>query len=263
MTEETHSSVAAPAAPATAAAVELRDVRMTFGGKVVHDGLNLSVRDGEIITLVGGSGQGKTVLLKEIIGLLRPDSGEVFVHGREVTRMNSFELQEVRREVAMVFQGSALFDSMTVADNVAYGVLERNPDMPSDQWMKIVAEKLGLVDMPGTESLMPAELSGGMKKRVALARALALEPKIILYDEPTTGLDPANVRRISALIAKTRQALGVTSIMVTHDLQAIETITDRLAMLDQGRIIAVGTWKEMEASANPRVGQFLAGEVEA
>jgi len=162
-----------------------------------------------------------------------------------------------------VFQGSALFDSMTVADNVAYGVLERSPGMPEEQLAKIVTEKLGLVDMPGTESLMPAELSGGMRKRVALARALALEPKIILYDEPTTGLDPANVRRISALIAKTRQALGVTSIMVTHDLQAIETITDRLAMLDQGRIIAVGTWKEMEASANPRVGQFLAGEVEA
>ena len=129
--------------------------------------------------------------------------------------------------------------------------------------MKIVAEKLGLVDMPGTEALMPAELSGGMKKRVALARALALEPKIILYDEPTTGLDPANVRRISALIAKTRQAFHVTSIMVTHDLQAIETITDRVAMLDAGRIIAVGTWKEMEACTTPRVCQFLAGEVEA
>ncbi|MGO8704599.1 MAG: ABC transporter ATP-binding protein [Candidatus Brocadiia bacterium] len=263
MTEETHSNVAAPAAPAATAAVELRDVRMTFGGKVVHDGVNLAVRDGEIITLVGGSGQGKTVLLKEIIGLVRPDSGQVFVHGREVTRMHSFELQEVRREAAMVFQGSALFDSMTVADNVAYGVLERNPGMPRDQWMKIVAEKLGLVDMPGTEALMPAELSGGMKKRVALARALALEPKIILYDEPTTGLDPANVRRISALIAKTRQAFHVTSIMVTHDLQAIETITDRVAMLDAGRIIAVGTWKEMEACTTPRVCQFLAGEVEA
>ena len=183
-------------------AVELRDVRMAFGGKVVHDGVNLSVREGEIMTLVGGSGQGKTVLLKEIIGLMRPDSGEIFVHGREVTSLSEFELQDIRREVAMVFQGSALFDSMTVADNVAYGVLERFPDMPEDQLAEIVAEKLGLVDLPGTESLMPAELSGGMKKRVALARALALEPKIILYDEPTTGLDPANVRRISALIAR-------------------------------------------------------------
>ena len=236
---------------------------MAFDGKVVHDGVNLSVREGEIMTLVGGSGQGKTVLLKEIIGLMRPDSGEIFVHGREVTALSEFELQDIRREVAMVFQGSALFDSMTVADNVAYGVLERFPDMPEEQWMKIVAEKLGLVDLPGTESLMPAELSGGMKKRVALARALALEPKIILYDEPTTGLDPANVRRISALIARTRQAFGVTSIMVTHDLQSVEAITDRLAMLDQGRILAVGTWKEMEASPHPRVGQFLAGEVES
>jgi phospholipid/cholesterol/gamma-HCH transport system ATP-binding protein len=262
MTEEAQRRDIQPPKPQTAVAVELRDVRMAFGGKVVHDGVNLSVREGEIITLVGGSGQGKTVLLKEIIGLLRPDSGEIFVHGREVTALGEFELQDIRREVAMVFQGSALFDSMTVADNVAYGVLERFPAIPETELAEIVAEKLALVDMPGTESLMPAELSGGMKKRVALARALALEPEIILYDEPTTGLDPANVRRIGSLIARTRQALGVTSIMVTHDLQAIEAITDRLAMLDQGRIIAVGTWKEMEASPHPRVGQFLAGEVE-
>jgi phospholipid/cholesterol/gamma-HCH transport system ATP-binding protein len=263
MTEKVRSNVSAPAAPETTVAVELRDVRMAFGGKVVHDGVNLSVREGEIMTLVGGSGQGKTVLLKEIIGLLYPDSGEIFVHGREVTSLSEFELQDIRREVAMVFQGSALFDSMTVADNVAYGVLERSPDMPEDQLAKIVAEKLGLVDLPGTESVMPAELSGGMKKRVALARALALEPKIILYDEPTTGLDPANVRRISALIARTRQALGVTSLMVTHDIQAVEAITDRLAMLDEGRIIAVGTLKEMEGASHPRVRQFLAGEVES
>jgi len=224
--------------------------------------VDLSVREGEIMTLVGASGQGKTVLLKEIIGLIRPDSGQIFVQGREVTALSESELQDIRRVAAMVFQGSALFDSMTVADNVAYGVLERSPDMPEEQWMKIVAEKLRLVDLPGTESLMPAELSGGMKKRVALARALALEPKIILYDEPTTGLDPANVRRISALIAKTRQAFAVTSIMVTHDLQCIEAITDRLAMLDRGRIVAVGTWKQMQASPHPRVRQFLAGEVE-
>ena len=262
MTEEVQTHVSAPAASETTVAVELRDVRMAFGGKVVHDGVNLSVREGEIMTLVGGSGQGKTVLLKEIIGLLRPDSGEIFVHGREVTSLSEFELQDIRRDVAMVFQGSALFDSMTVADNVAFGVVERTPGMPEEQLTKIVAEKLGLVDLPGTESLMPAELSGGMKKRVALARALALEPKIILYDEPTTGLDPANVHRISALIATTRQALGVTSLIVTHDIQAVEAITDRLAMLDQGRIIAVGTLKEMEGTSHPRVRLFLAGEVE-
>jgi phospholipid/cholesterol/gamma-HCH transport system ATP-binding protein len=261
MTEKIQSSVAAPPARTTAA-VELRDVRLAFGGKVVHDGLSLSVRDGEIMTVAGGSGQGKTLLLKEIIGLIQPDSGEIFVHGREVTSMNEFEVLDIRREVAMVFQGSALFDSMSVADNVAYGVLERFPDMPEEQWMKIVTEKLGLVDLPGTESLMPAELSGGMKKRVALARALALEPKIILYDEPTTGLDPANVRRITALIAKTRQALAVTSILVTHDLLSVEQITDRLAMLDRGRIVAVGAWKEMQAAADPRVREFLAGVVE-
>jgi phospholipid/cholesterol/gamma-HCH transport system ATP-binding protein len=263
MTGEARNPVAAPGAPPATIAVELREVRIALGGHVVHDGLNFAVREGEVMTLVGASGQGKTVLLKEIIGLVRPDSGEIFVHGREVTSLSEFDLQEIRREVAMVFQGSALFDSMTVADNVAYGLLERSPKMPEEQRAKIVAEKLGLVDLSGTESLMPAELSGGMKKRVALARALALEPKIILYDEPTTGLDPANVRRIGALIAKTRQTFGVTSIMVTHDLPSVQAITDRLAMLDQGRIIAVGTWKEMEASPLPRVGQFLAGEVES
>ena len=262
MTEKVQSRGSAPVAQETAIVVELRDVRIAFDGKVVHDGVSLAVRKGEIMTLVGGSGQGKTVLLKEIIGLMRPDSGEIFVHGREVTSLNEFELQDIRREVAMVFQGSALFDSMNVADNVAYGVLERSPDMPEAQLAKIVAEKLGLVDLSGTELVMPAELSGGMKKRVALARALALEPKIILYDEPTTGLDPANVRRITALIAKTRQALGVTSILVTHDIQAVEAITDRLAMLDKGRIIAIGTLKEMEGASHPRVRQFLAGEVE-
>ena len=164
----------------------------------------------------------------------------------------------------MVFQGSALFDSMTVADNVAYGVLERYPGMPRDQWTKIVAEKLGLVDMPGTEALMPAELSGGMKKRVALARALALEPKIILYDEPTTGLDPANVRRISALIAKTRQAFHVTSIMVTHDLQAIEDDhRPRWPCSRRAASSPSGPGRRWRRAPPPRVCQFLAGEVEA
>ena len=243
-------------------AVELRNVHKAFNGKVVHDGVDLTVRDREIMTLVGASGQGKTVLLKEMIGLMQPDEGEIFVHGREVTGMGEPELQDLRREVAMVFQGSALFDSLTVAENVAFGLLERRRGTPRDDVARIVAEKLQLVDLPGTENFMPAELSGGMKKRVALARALALGPKIILYDEPTTGLDPANVRRINSLIVKTRDVVGITSIMVTHDMHSVKAITDRLALLDKGRIIAIGTWKEMEESAIPRVRQFLEGEVE-
>ena len=256
------SPAPASAAGEGAAAVELRGIRITLGGQLVHDGVDLAVRPGEIMTLVGGSGQGKTVLLKEIIGLMRPDSGEILVFGRDVTRLDERQLDEVRRRVAMVFQSSALFDSLDAAGNVAYGVLERFPRMPRERVAAIVAEKLRLVDLPGAEALMPAQLSGGMKKRVALARALAVEPDIILYDEPTTGLDPSNVRRINALIRKMHQAAGVTSIMVTHDMQSVQAVTDRLAVLDRGKILAVGTWKEIEASPLPRVRQFLEGEVE-
>jgi phospholipid/cholesterol/gamma-HCH transport system ATP-binding protein len=240
--------------------IELRDVRKRFGGNVVHDGIHLSVATGEIMTLAGGSGEGKTVLLKEIIGLMRPDDGAVRVFGEEVTTMNEEDLYRIRGNVAMVFQGSALFDSLSVAENVAYGVCERHPYIHKDDLRRIVAEKLNLVDLPGIEDVMPAELSGGMKKRVALARALAIEPGVILYDEPTTGLDPANVRRINGLIVKLCKDMGVTSVMVTHDMASVRKITDRLALLDEGRIIAVGTWDEMERSDDARVRRFLEGD---
>lgn len=243
-----------------AVVVEFRDVRKSFEGKEVHRGLNFSVIEGEVITLVGGSGEGKSVLLKELVGLMKPDAGEIFVLGREVTRMSETELQEVRRDVAMVFQGSALFDSLNVRDNVIYGVRERSRKISREDVARIVADKLSLVDMPGTEDLMPAELSGGMKKRVALARALAIEPRIILYDEPTTGLDPANVRRINNLIVKMRDTVGVTSIVVTHDMQSAKAVSDRLSLLDRGRIIMTGTWQEMERSDHAMVRQFLEDE---
>jgi len=243
-------------------AVSFREVYKSFEGKPVHRGVNLDIFNREILTLVGGSGQGKSVLLKEIMGLLKPDAGAIFLDGHDVTQMTESQLQEVRRNVAMVFQGSALFDSLNVRDNVAYGLRERNRRMPEPDVSKIVAEKLEMVDLPGTELLMPAELSGGMKKRIALARALALEPAIILYDEPTTGLDPANVRRINSLIQKMRDTIGVTSVMVTHDMMSVQAITDRVALLDHGQIIAVGTWSEMEQSDNPRVRQFLEGDIE-
>ena len=241
-------------------AVELRGVEKSFEGKKVHRGVDLQVREGETVTLVGGSGQGKSVLLKEIIGLMKPDAGEIFVHCREITRLAERALMEVRKEVAMVFQGGALFDSLTVSENVIYGVRERDRRMTAAEAAGIVAEKLAMVDMPGTEELYPAELSGGMKKRVALARALALEPRVLLYDEPTTGLDPATVKRINALIVKTKDRVGVTSIVVTHDMQSARAVTDRLALLSEGRILAVNTWEEIERSPDPRVRRFIEGE---
>ncbi len=243
--------------------LEMRGVRKSFGGTPVHDGVDFSVFEGEILTLVGGSGQGKTVLLKEIIGLMRPDEGEIRVLGREVTRMGEEELQDVRLNVSIVFQGSALFDSLCVGENVAYGLRERRRGLPESEVDRIVAEKLALVDLPGIEDQMPASLSGGMKKRVAIARALALEPRILLYDEPTTGLDPANVHRISALIVRMRDRVGVTSVVVTHDMPAAKAISDRLALLDRGRILCTGTWEEMDSSSHPRVRSFLEGELEA
>lgn len=242
--------------------LEMRGVRKSFGGAVVHDGVDFFVREGEIMTLVGGSGQGKTVLLKEIIGLMQPDAGEIHVLGRDVTRMTEEELQEVRLNVSIIFQGSALFDSLSVGENVAYGLRERRRDMPDEEIDRIVAEKLTLVDLPGIEDQMPASLSGGMKKRVAIARGLALEPRILLYDEPTTGLDPANVRRINTLIVRMRDRVGVTSVVVTHDMQSAKTISDRLALLDHGRILSTGTWAEMDSSSHPRVRSFLEGDLE-
>lgn len=239
--------------------IRLKEVRKSFEGQLVHQGVTLDIEPGEVMTLVGGSGQGKSVLLREIIGLTKPDSGEVVVKGRHVERMHESDLLKLRREVGMLFQGSALFDSLTVFENVAFP-LRAHRKMKEDEIAAEVHEMLRLVELPDAAELMPAELSGGMKKRVALARALALEPRVILYDEPTTGLDPANVRRINAMILKLRDAVGVTSIIVTHDMASAKAVSDRLALLDRGRIIATGTWEEMENSDNPRVGQFLEGD---
>ena len=243
-------------------AVVIRGVEKSFNGKPVHNGVDLSVRNGEIITLVGGSGDGKSVLLKQIIGLMKPDRGEIFVRGREITSMSEFALHKAMREVGMVFQGSALFDSLSVRENIAYGVRERDPRISERAVSAIVEEKLTLVDLPGIESVMPTDLSGGMRKRVAIARALAPEPSIILYDEPTVGLDPANVRRINKVIVKLRDTVGVTSIVVTHNMGAVEAITDRLALLERGKIIAVGTWDEVAGSSSPTVRHFFEGEID-
>ncbi len=238
--------------------IELRDIHKMFNGLLVHNGINLSVKEGEIVSLIGSSGSGKTVLLKEIIGLLRPDKGKVFVMGRDVTTLREKELLEVRRNVGMVFQGSALFDSLTVLENVAYP-LKEHMRLSGAEIRERVRERLSMVGLYGIENKMPGELSGGMKKRVALARAIATDPKIILYDEPNTGVDPINARKINELIIGLRERLGVTSMVVTHDMQSVRMVADRIAMLYEGRIIAEGSWKEFEESQDPFIKEFMSG----
>ena len=224
---------------AAAPAIELRGVHKAFRGKPVLRGLDLEIRRGEIFTILGGSGSGKSVCLKHMIGLLRPDAGSVWVEGRDITPLREEALVEVRRNVSMVFQSAALFDSLTVYENVAYPLREHRAwDEP--RIAARVGECLEAVGLPGVEGLMPAELSGGMRKRVGVARGIALEPRILLYDEPTTGLDPANQRRIGELIQALRQRLGVTSVIVTHELELCFAISDRVALLKGGRIVAAG-----------------------
>ncbi len=242
--------------------IELVGVTKGFGGRPVLRGLDLAVERGEIFTLLGGSGSGKSVLLKHMVGLLRPDAGRIAIDGRDSARFGEREWVAVRRRVAYVFQGAALFDSLSVKENIAYGLREHLVLDEAGIDLR-VAECLDAVGLAGIESRMPAELSGGMRKRVAVARALALAPEVILYDEPTTGLDPANARRIGQLIASLRRELGGTAVIVTHDLELAFAISDRVGMLAGGRLIAVGTCDAIRASRLPEVQEFLAGELEA
>jgi len=247
----------APAAP-TGPMISLRGLSKRFGTNQVLDGLDLEVERGETMVVIGGSGTGKSVLLKHIIGLLRPDAGEVVVDGVPVSRLKGWELKEFRKEFGMLFQGSALFDSLRVLDNVAFGLREHRR-LKEAEIRERVREKLALVGLHGVEHLWPSELSGGMKKRVALARALAMEPKILLYDEPTTGLDPIRADSINDLIVELRDRLKVTGVAITHDMTSAYKIADRIAMLYKGKIIAVGTPQEMRDSADPVVHQFITG----
>lgn len=216
----------------------------------------MTVEHGETMVILGGSGSGKTVLLKHMNGLIAPESGEVFVDGLEISRMEEEELREVRKRVAMVFQGSALFDSLTVGENVAYPLNEHR-ELSPEEIRDRVRETLSLVDLEGSEDLYPAEMSGGMKKRAALARALALSPKTLLYDEPTTGLDPIMTHRINELIRDLQRKLGVTSVVVTHDLHSAFAVGDRLAFLQKGQIRLVGTREEFQASSDLALHEFL------
>lgn len=242
------------------AIIQFRKVKKAFGPKVIYDGLDLDVRAGESLTIIGGSGVGKSVMLKMLIGLLKVDSGQILFHGQDITKMNNLELAKVRQSIGMLFQGAALFDSISVGANVAYGLHEHFHNKMSDTEIEErVAWALGLVGLPGIEEMRPADLSGGMKKRVGLARAIAVRPEVILFDEPTTGLDPINTTRINHLITGLKRSLSITTINVTHDMASAFLISDRLAMVYRGKIIAQGTPEEFKTIDNQRVADFIHG----
>ena len=240
--------------------IRFRDVRKAFGPKVIYRNLNLEVYPGETLTIMGGSGVGKSVMLKLLIRLLDADKGSIHFHDREVLTMSDRDIAVVRRNIAMLFQGAALFDSINVGENVAYGLHEHfRREMNEKQIRERVDWALTLVGLPGIEQMRPADLSGGMKKRVGLARAIAVQPEVLLYDEPTTGLDPINTERINHLILGLKQAIKVTSIVVTHDMKSAFTISDRMAMVHSGEIILCGTPEDFRASKDPRVYDFING----
>ncbi len=238
--------------------IRFKDVHKAFGDKVVYSGLDLDIRRGETLTIVGGSGVGKSVCLKMLIGLLKSDRGSIQAFGQEVTTMDERALLGVRSRIAMLFQGAALFDSMSVADNIKYPLREHAWGT-EEQMDARVEEVLELVDLPGVQKLKPSELSGGMKKRVGLARTIAMNPEVVLYDEPTTGLDPITVRRINGLILRLQERLGVTSVVVTHDMDTVFTVTNRLALVYQRHIAFVGTPDEARKSDLRFLREFIKG----
>jgi phospholipid/cholesterol/gamma-HCH transport system ATP-binding protein len=238
--------------------IEARNLQKSFGAQKVLDGVSFRIENGESVAIIGRSGGGKSVLLKHLIGLLKPDSGEVLIDGQNIELMNERQLLRVRRNFGMVFQGAALFDSMTVAENVAFG-LRRHAHFTESEIAKRVAAALEVVDLPGTEGKNPAELSGGMRKRVGLARAIIYEPQIVLYDEPTTGLDPIVSDSIDKLIIRVRDHLKVTSIVVTHDMRSARRVGNRVLMLHEKKLYANATPEEFFASQDPVVRQFVDG----
>lgn len=240
--------------------IEFIGLEKSFGEKKIYKGVNLKVEKGETITVLGGSGTGKTVMLKMLLGLMYPDAGKILFDGKDVVTMTDEEILSVRRRVGMLFQGGALFDSLSVKENVAYPLREHFKHT-EEEISEIVAEKLELVGLPGIEEMAPSDLSGGMKKRVSLARAIATSPEVILYDEPTTGLDPTNTRRIDNVIRDLQAKLQVTSIVVTHDIQSAFYISDRLALLHEGKIKFVGTKSEVKNADDPIVQGFIKGDI--
>ena len=241
--------------------IEVRNLHKRFGRQVVLHGLNLDIMRGEIMAVVGRSGTGKSVFLNHLIGLVRPDSGQVLVDGEDIHRGGSGALARIRARFGMLFQGGALFDSLTVEDNIAFPLRERTRTS-AEQIQTVVAETLKGVGLEGVEGKFPDQLSGGMRKRVALARALAMHPEIILFDEPTTGLDPILVRAIHRLIADTQARFHYTAVIVSHELPEIFDIATRVAMLHNGTILEVDTATQFQHSSNPAVQQFIAGRLE-
>lgn len=238
--------------------IRLIDVYKSFGPKRVLEGFTLDVAEGETMVIIGYSGTGKSVAIKHIVGLLEPDSGEVWVDGLEVPKLSRRELYQLRARIGYVFQFAALFDSLSIGENVAMG-LRKQQELSEDEIRRRVHEALDLVDLPDVAERFPAELSGGMRKRVGIARAIALRPKYILYDEPTTGLDPVTSAVIDQLMVRMREKLGVTSIVITHDMRSAYTVGSRIAMLYQGRVRQVGTVEEIRHTTDPVVRQFIDG----
>ncbi len=240
------------------AVISLRQLNITFGTHTVLDNIDLDVYKGETLAVLGPSGTGKSTVLRSMIGLLEPNGGQIFIQGEDVSGLDEDGWNRLRMKMGMVFQYSALFDFLTVGENVAFG-LRQHTDKSDEEIQGIVTQMLDLVGLPGTQNLYPAELSGGMKKRVGLARAIAVNPEIVLYDEPTAGLDPIMSRNISRLIKKTQEQLHVTSVLVTHDMQSAFYAADRVAMLYEGHIVAIGTAEEMKNNTNPIVKAFIEG----
>ena len=238
--------------------IEIIDLHKSFGDHRVLAGVNLKIETGETMVIIGRSGSGKSVLLKHVVGLIEPDSGRILIDGTNVFDVGKDEINHFRMQIGMLFQGAALFDSLTVRENVGFSLYEHTQLQTSDVDQR-VKEKLRLVGLSGIEDLLPSELSGGMKKRVGLARAICTEPKIILYDEPTTGLDPIMADAINDLIIRMRERLRVTSIVVTHDMTSAYKVGNRVAMLYNGKIVGIGTPDEIRGSKDPLVQQFISG----
>jgi len=258
-----HDAIAASiAAAVTVALIEFRNVKKAFGPKVVYEDLVLDVHKGESLTIIGGSGMGKSVMLKLLIGLLRVDGGSITFDGARVDAIPERDYAVVRRRIGMLFQGAALFDSLSVRDNVAYGLREHYK-MSESEITERVNASLTDVGLPDVAKMMPSDLSGGMRKRVALARAIALKPEVLLYDEPTTGLDPVSTERVNRLITETKKLHDVTSIVVTHDMPSALEISDRIAMVHKGFIIFTGTPDEIRRAEDPRVRDFIEGNAPA
>lgn len=241
--------------------IEIHGLKKRLGGKQVLDGVELEVRQGETMVVMGRSGTGKSVLLKHIIGLMTPDSGTIEVDDRNIASLNERDLNEVRRHFGMLFQGAALFDSLTVGENVALPLREHT-GMKEAEVRARVAERLEWVGLKGVEEMKPASLSGGMKKRVGLARAIVMDPQYVLYDEPTTGLDPIMADVIDQLIRSLQKRMGVTSVAVTHDMASAFKIADRIALLNEGRVVFLGSVEDVRTTKDPLVRQFVEGSSE-